>query len=147
MDESPLPSPSSLERLRRQRAHRRSNITRYSRKVETFASRSLRDVTELELTSLLRDLDKEIAKYSLLQDEIELLVSDDYDALDAEMADRDRHDEVHSSVRLDIESLQKRLATYALGTDLELQLDVLINLTDFTPEASHLSVQRTTPSL
>lgn len=136
MDESPLPSPSSLERLRRQRAHRRGNITRYSRKVETFASRSLRDVTELELTSLLRDLDKEIAKHSLLQDEIELLVSDDYDALDAEMADRDRHDEVHSSVRLDIESLQKRLATYALGTDLELQLDVLINLTDSTPEAT-----------
>ncbi len=57
MDESPTTSPSSLERLRRQRAHRRGNITRYSRKVETFASRSLRDVTELELTSLLRDLD------------------------------------------------------------------------------------------
>ncbi len=136
MDESPTPSPSSLERLRRQRAHRRGNITQYSRKVETFASRSLRDVIELELTSLLRDLDKEIAKHSLLQDEIELLVSNDYDALDAEMADRDRHDEVHSSVRLDIESLQKRLATYSLGTDLELQLDVLINLTDSTPEAT-----------
>ncbi len=136
MDESPPPSPSSLERLRRQRANRRGNITRYSRKVETLASRSLCDVTKLELTSLLCDLDKEIAKHSLLQDEIELLVSDDYDAPDAEMADRDRHDEVHSSVRLDIESLHKRLATYALGTDLELQLNVLINLTDFTSEAT-----------
>ncbi len=95
---------SRLELLRRQRAHRRGAITPLSKKLTTFMGEPLGAVSDFSMNNLEINLRSDIGKHESLQDDIDSLL--DQEAIEANEAERSRHDEIHASVIMDLDTLK-----------------------------------------
>ena len=129
--EDSRPSPP-LDMIRRQRAHRRGQVTICSKKLAALYDRTLRDTTVSEGRSLLRTLQTEVEKQQALQDLIDDAVAADIDALESEFAERERDADINSSLVRDVETFIAQAEAYDLGRVLADRLQKFLNYRDHT---------------
>jgi len=105
MDDTSDTAPA-LDGLRRQRAHRRGQITKTQKKIASLDGGHLDDVDVYTIDSLTDELSTSVSAHDTLQDQIEELLMDDPEASDLELAERDKRTELHSNLRRSLKVLK-----------------------------------------
>ncbi len=83
------------------------------------------DIRLSDLIRLRRNLDKEIEAHESLQDQMEDLASTDEGILQAEHAEREKHEAVHTEVLETLSALHARKELWSTGMDLHADLEAL----------------------
>ncbi len=129
MEEESVALPS-LDLLRRQRAHRRGAITRLSKRLATLYEKTIKAASVEVGEALLQDVKLEIEKHDRIQDSIDDALADHPDALEAEYIERERHNDVNTSLIIDVRAFISQVHAYDLGRILTHRHQVFLNLHD-----------------
>ncbi len=131
MDEASEQNPSLLH-FKRQRAHKRGQVTKIQKKIHSLDESHPDDWDTVVVEGLSEELSAAISAHDHLQAQINDLLLDDNEAYDLEVSESEKHDELHAELRLTLRRVKQRYQLWSDSNSVVAEIDTLSSVTDKT---------------
>ncbi len=150
MEENPDPT-AAIDRLRRQRAHKRGLVTKLLKKIQSLDTCHPDDLDLVVIDGLSDELSSTVSAHNQIQAQINDLVLDSEEAYESELVESERHDEIHTDLRRTLRRVRERYQLWSDSNSIVGEMKLLLAATDTTSprfEARFQSfISRCTPFL
>jgi len=134
MDEAAELNPA-LDRLRRQRAHKRGQVTKLQKKITSLDDSHPDNLDSYTIKGLIKELSAAVTAHDAVQAQINVLLEDVLDAYDAELLDSEKHDELHLQLSNTLDRVSDRCQLWSDSASVVKQMDAMFNVADKTTDA------------
>ncbi len=131
MEESTDSNPA-LERLHRQRAHKRGQVTKVHKKISSLNDSHPDDMDAVTVKLLSEELSTAVSAHDVIQSHIDELLVDDSAAFDLEVIERDKHCELHTELRRTLMLLEESHQLWPNSNCVVEEMDTLSAVSDKT---------------
>ncbi len=97
---------ANIAHLRRQRAYKRGLVTKVQSKIKSLVNSHLDEWDPITIDDLTDELSSAVSAHERLQSQIDELLLDDATAYDLEQAESDKHNDLHTGLRLNLRRIK-----------------------------------------
>ncbi len=130
--EENLDPTAAIDRLRRQRAHKRGLVTKLLKKIQSLDTCHPDDLDLVVIDGLSDELSSTVSAHNQIQAQINDLVLDSEEAYESELVESERHDEIHTDLRRTLRRVRERYQLWSDSNSIVGEMKLLLAATDTT---------------